>query len=178
MPKKVLGFKHFINVDYKPGEDDIIKIRAVKRKKGVAVAANESVDQIDEISKDTKKSYLDAEEVDTSIDEVLNLAQRRKIGMRMKRLAPQMKIKRKRAMMRTADLPRLKRRAAKQARNFIFKKLSKAASRSEVAPQRRAEIEKRLAKMKPRIDKLAVRMLPQIRKLERDRKSSKNKKED
>ena len=103
-------------------------------------------------------------------DEALSIAQRRARSRMLKRIRNKLKIGRKRAMMRTANPQVLKKRANKQARNLIFKKLSKGKSRSQLPPARRAEIEKRLDKMKGRIQKIAMRILPKVRKMEIARK--------
>ena len=103
-------------------------------------------------------------------DEALSIAQRRARSRMLKRIRNKLKIGRKRAMMRTANPKVLKKRANKQARNLIFKKLTKGKTRSELPPARRAEIEKRLDKMKGRIQKIAMRILPKVRKMEIARK--------
>ena len=103
-------------------------------------------------------------------DEALSIAQRRARSRMLKRIRNKLKIGRKRAMMRTANPQVLKKRANKQARNLIFKKLTKGKTRSELPPARRQEIEKRLDKMKGRIQKIAMRILPKVRKMEIARK--------
>jgi hypothetical protein len=112
------------------------------------------------------------EEVEQT-DEALDIAARRKRSVQMRRLAPRIKIARKRALKRVADLPRLKRRSKKQARNLLFKKFSKGKGRSQLSPARRKEIEQRLEKMKGRIDKIALRMLPKVRQMEKERRRPK-----
>ena len=148
---KPMSFKDFLPVDYVPGEDDQIKLNAVKRKKHIPTGNT-------------------GEEVE---NEALSLAQRRKKSIQMKRLKARIAIGRKKAARRMASMPTLKNRAQKQARNLIFKKLSKGKPRSEVSPQRRAEIEKRLNKLKGRIGMIAKRILPKVRKMEVDRKKGK-----
>ena len=150
MAEKKLGFKDFLTVDYVPGMPDLIKKKAKKRKQdvGEAFAGEEK-----------------------TLDEVLNLQQRRARARQMRINAPKIKMGRKRAMMRQADPARLKRRAFKAARAILFKKFSKGLSKGSVAPQRRIEIEKRLDKMKSRIQRLAIKMLPAVRQKERDRRS-------
>lgn len=106
-------------------------------------------------------------------DEALSFAQRRARSRLMKRIQAKVKRGRMKAKMRTAAPAVLKKRAAKQARNLIFRKLSKGKSRSELAPARRAEIEKRLDKMKGRIQKIALRIIPKVRKMELARKQGK-----
>ncbi len=87
----------------------------------------------------------------------------------MKKYASRMKIGRQKAARRMADPKRLKRRAQKQARNMLAKKLAKA-DYSSLSFSRKQEIEKRLAKMKPRLDRMAKKLLPKMRKLEQERK--------
>lgn len=114
------------------------------------------------------------EEVE-EVDEALSLAQRRALGRRMKLKRRQIELGRKRAMKRAADPKRLKSRAEKAARNAIFRTLSKGKSRSEVTPQRRQEIEKRMEKMKSRIQRLSVKLLPKVRQIDKERRTSKQK---
>ena len=141
-----LDFKDYITVDYKPGEDDQTKYRAVKRKRA------------------------DVEEENT--DEALNMAQRRAAARRFARMKTKIKIGRDRAKKRIADPARLKKRARKQARNQILKKLMKGQDKSDLSFARRQEIEKRLDKpaMKSKIDRLAKKLLPKARRAELDRK--------
>ena len=77
---------------------------------------------------------------------------------------------RKKAARKFADMDKLKKRAQKQARNMIFKKLVKNADKGDMSFARRQEIEKRLDKMKPKIDKLAKKLLPKVRQMEKERK--------
>jgi len=141
-----LDFKDYITVDYRPGEDDQTKYRAIKRKRA------------------------DVEEENT--DEALNMQQRRAASRRFARMKTRIKIGRERAKKRIADPARLKKRARKQARNQILKKLMKGVDKSELSFARRQEIEKRLDKpaMKTKIDRLAKKLLPKARRAELDRK--------
>ena len=107
------------------------------------------------------------------IDEALTLQQRQKRSRQMKKYASRIKIGREKAKRRTADPKRLKRRAQKQARMMIAKKLAKG-DYSSLSFARKQEIEKRLDKLKPRIDRIAKKLLPKMRKLEMERKRGKN----
>jgi hypothetical protein len=109
----------------------------------------------------------------SEVDEALNLQQRMKRSRQMKKYASRIKIGREKAARRTADPKRLKRRAQKQARNMIAKKLAKA-DYSSLSFARKQEIEKRLDKLKPRIDRIAKKLLPKMRKLEQERKRGKS----
>jgi hypothetical protein len=139
-----LSFKDFTPVDYVPSEDPLINVNAKKRKQLIGL-------------EDVEK-------------EALSLATRRKMGIRLKRNKARIAMGRKKAARRMASQDTLKQRARKQARNMIFKKLSKGEPRASVSPQRRAEIEKRMSKLKGRIDKIATRILPKVRKMEIARK--------
>jgi hypothetical protein len=66
---------------------------------------------------------------------------------------------RKRAARKVASMDKLKTRAQKQARNTFLKKLPKVLIRVNSLLARRASIEKRLDKMKPKIDKLAKKLV-------------------
>ena len=142
---KKLGFKDYLNVDYAPGEPDQVKHNAKKRK-------------------------VEAKEVD--MKEALSLQQRQKRARSMKKYASRIKLGRAKAARRMADPKVLKRRARKQARGMIAKKLAKADYKS-LSFGRKQEIEKRLDKLGPRIDRIAKKLLPKMRKLEQERKRGK-----
>jgi hypothetical protein len=113
------------------------------------------------------------EATEEEVDEALSLAARRQRSRKMKLKQRQIQFGRKRAMARAATPEKLKKRAEKAARNAVFRKLSKGKTRSDVPPQRRAEIEKRMAKMGSRINRLAVKLLPQVRKIDKERRKAK-----
>ena len=100
------------------------------------------------------------------------MGQRRAAARRFARNKTKIKIGKERAARRIADPARLKKRARKQARNTILKKLLKDHPKSDLSFARRAEIEKRLEKpaMKSKIDRLTVKMLPKVRKAEMSKK--------
>ncbi len=120
----------------------------------------------------TKSGRL-KEEVE-ELDEVLNLAQRRRKAMKLNISRKKIDLGRKRALARPADMKRLKSRAEKEARTFIFKKLSKGMSKDQVPYQRRMEIEKRMSKMTARIQRLAIKLLPKVRQLDVQRRTKDN----
>lgn len=145
-----LGFRDFLNVDYAPGMPDLIKKNAKKRKMDIPTGnTGESVEPT---------------------DEALTVAQRRARARQMKKYAARIKMGREKASKRVADTARLQKRARKAARNFLLKKLTKGIPRSDLTPARKAEIEKRLDKMRPTIAKIQKRLLPKLRKQEISRK--------
>jgi hypothetical protein len=108
-------------------------------------------------------------------DEALDFAQRRARARIMKKNKARIAMGRRRAEKKVASLDKLKQRAMRQARSQIFQKLAKA-SKDDTAVARKQSIEKRLEKMKPRLDKLARKLLPQVRKQDKERRSSKGQK--
>ena len=147
MAKRPLSFKDFTVVDYRPGEDDHTKYKASKRKKA------------------------DLSGVST---EELSVTARRKKAVQMKRFKSRLKIGSKKAKARTATLPTIKKRARKQVRNQLFKKFSRGKSRSEVAPTRRKEIEKRIDRFSAYINRTVKKIIPKVRKMDIERKKSKD----
>ena len=154
LPKN-LSFKDFVVVDYLPGMGQYINYQAHKRHKdthSVGGPMGESV------------------EVET---EALSHSQRIKMGQRMKRMAKRIAIARKRAFKRTPTADVVKKRATKSARKMMLKKMTKGMDKCELSFARRADLEKRLDRMGPRIQRIAKKLAPEIRKRDRDRKSHK-----
>lgn len=143
----MLSFKDFMVVDYTPGQPELVSYAAHKRHRGT-------------IGEDT--------------NEALNFTQRRAKARQMKKIKAKLAMGKRRMAKKPADANRLMKRANKQARNKFFTKLSKGKSRAEVPASRKQEIEKRLDKFAPRIQKLARRMLPSMRKLDKERRTSKS----
>ena len=125
--------------------------------------------------KDKDLGFSDYLERKDDLDEVLSRAQRIKAGQRMKRLSKRIAMAKKRALKRAPTMDVLKKRANKQARNQMIKKWTRGQDKGEISMARRAELEKRLKKAKSKIDRNALRMLPQLRKLDRERRSGKKK---
>jgi hypothetical protein len=151
-----VGFKDYISVDYRPGEDDLTKYRAHKRRRGQGAGTDAEY-----ASKNPPR--VDEQE---QTDEALNMQQRRAKARQFARMKTKIKIGKERAARRIADPERLKKRARKQARNAVLKKLMKDVPKSELSYARRQELEKRLEKpvMQVRIDRLAKKLLPKVRR--------------
>tara|TARA_A100001201_G_scaffold140761_1_gene134562 strand:+ start:1017 stop:1457 length:441 start_codon:yes stop_codon:yes gene_type:complete len=138
-----IRFKDFTPVDYMPGEDELIKRQAKKRK--IADQEHEAVEPA---------------------DEALSMAARRAKSRQMKKYRARLKVGRKKARMKIASQKVLNRRARKAARNAITKKLTKGIPKADLTPARKQEIERRLDKMGPRVTRLAKKMLPKLRQAE------------
>lgn len=108
-----------------------------------------------------------------NLDEAMSLSDRQKRARQMRKYASRIKIGREKAARRTANPKVLKKRARKQARLMLARKLSKTQNYQSLSFARKQEIEKRLDKMGPRIDRISKKLLPKIRKLEQERKRGK-----
>jgi hypothetical protein len=93
-----------------------------------------------------------------------------KLSRSLKKNKAKIAMGRKRAARKVASMDTIKKRAMKQARNTFLKKITKGADKGDLSMGRRASIEKRLDKMKPKIQKLAKKLLPIVRKGELERK--------
>ena len=90
----------------------------------------------------------------------------------MKRLKTRIKIGRDRARRKMANKQKLEKRAMRQARAQIAKKLTRGIPKSELSFARKQEIEKRLSKpaLQSRIKRIAKRIFKDVRKKEVERK--------
>jgi peptidyl-tRNA hydrolase len=104
--------------------------------------------------------------VKEEVDEALNIQQRLARSRQAKKYQARLKMGRKKAAMKVADKTRLMKRARKAARTAVTKKLYKNIDKKDLTAAKKQEIEKRLDKMGPRIDRLAKKMLPKIRQKE------------
>jgi len=79
-----LGFKDFMTVDYRPGEDELTKYRAYKRRRGQGAG--------------TDAEYASTNPPRQETDEALSLAQRLAKSRQMKKYKSRLALGRKRAM--------------------------------------------------------------------------------
>lgn len=174
-----VSFKDFTPVDYMPGEDELIKRQAKKRKiensdKATCGCGPEcehcggkhSMDEVGE-----KCECCGNEITAEGVDEALTMAQRRQKARTMKKYQARIAVGRKKAEAKMANAKVIAKRARKAARNLLAKKLTKGIAKKDLTPSRKKEIEARLDKMKGRINTLARKMQPKIRKAEMERKS-------
>lgn len=133
-------------------------------------AKNPSIDQ--EIAKyqqklrhvkNAMKSEATIEDNDESTDEALSMQSRMKRSRDMRKNKNKLAIARKRMSKRVANPERIKKRARKQARDMIYKKLTKGIPRSDLTPAKKRELEKRIDKMKPRVNRLTRKIMPKVR---------------
>jgi hypothetical protein len=75
----------------------------------------------------------------------------------------------KKARKKLASPEKLKKRAEKAARNILIKKITKDKDKADLSYSARASIEKRIEKKGATIKKLAKKLLPQIKKADREK---------
>ena len=122
---------------------------------------------------------LDEETLEEALEEaVLSRSARRKRARLLRRYKGKIALARKKAMRRRATLDTLKKRARKTARNMIKDKLAKSKRFADLDTTAKIAIEKRLEKMpSSRLERLARRILPSIKRKETDRMQQRNKNE-
>ena len=106
-----------------------------------------------------------------NVNEVLTVQQRRARGRVMKRLAKRIAIARKRKMRKIAGAEQLQKRAQKAAKNILRKKIAgkKGESYADLSPQQKFAIDKMVQKRAGAIPKIARKLLPKIKKAEKER---------
>jgi hypothetical protein len=112
-----------------------------------------------------------------TLSEVLDVMQRRKLAMRMKKNKGRIAMARKRSERKTASMDTLKKRARKQARNAVVAKIAKGQDKSDMSFARKKDIETRLQKpaMQAKIDRNAKKLIKVVRKKEIERKRNRMK---
>jgi nicotinic acid mononucleotide adenylyltransferase len=132
----------------------------------------------------TAKKIFDTTRQGMALDEetleeaVLSRAARRKRARLLRRYKGKIALARKKAMRRRATLDTLKKRARKTARTMIKDKLAKSKRFADLDPTAKIAIEKRLEKMpSARLERLARRILPSIKRKETDRMQQRKKNE-
>ena len=106
-----------------------------------------------------------------TVNEVPTAQQRRARGRVMKRLAKRIAIARKRKMRKIAGAEQLQKRAQKAAKNILRKKIAgkKGESYADLSPQQKFAIDKMVQKRAGAIPKIARKLLPKIKKAEKER---------
>ncbi len=107
---------------------------------------------------------------------VLNIAQRRRRGLIMRRYKTKIMAARNRAKRKMAGTGALEIRARKAAINSIRKKVAgtKGADYANLSPSEKMMIDKRVAQRHAIIGRIAQKLMPKVRKAERERFTSQN----
>lgn len=103
----------------------------------------------------------------TAANEALTMAQRQKRKATFRKNKAKIMIARKKAMKKLASPEKLKARAQKAARQLIIKKILKNKGKDELSFAARQELEKKVDKKKSAINRIAKKLLPQVKKKDR-----------
>ena len=103
--------------------------------------------------------------------EVLTLQQRRQRKITMRRIKAKIKRGRRIAQRKMATSEKLKTRAQRKAKELVRKRVAgqRGENYKQLNPAQKIQIDKMVEKRKGLIQKLAKRLLPQVRKAERER---------
>jgi len=99
--------------------------------------------------------------------EALTPKQRMKMKIAFKKNKAKIALGRKKAAKKLASPDQLKKRAEKQARNLLLKKILKDRSKDDLSFAQKQEIEKKLDKKKAAIKKIAKKLLPVVKAKDR-----------
>ena len=96
-------------------------------------------------------------------DEAMSMATRMKMKAAFRKNKAKIALGRKKAAKKLASPEQLKKRAEKQARNLIIKKILKDKGKADLSFAARSDLEKKVARKKGKIMKLAKKLLPQVK---------------
>lgn len=115
---------------------------------------------------------LDSEEM--TLDEVMDMAQRRKRAIVMKKHAKKIARARARSMKKKATKEKLQGRAEKQVKNALKDKFAKGKNYADLSISQKQAIEKKIKKISAaKIKNMVKKKLPDVKKAEKERMSKK-----
>jgi hypothetical protein len=120
----------------------------------------------------TFKDYIDdlaIEEEAINTDEALDVATRIKMKANMRRNKAKLALGRRKAAKRVANKEVIKKRADRQARKAVLQKILRGKDKGELTYGARAAAEKIVNKRQAMIRRLAKKLIPQVRKADRDK---------
>jgi hypothetical protein len=118
----------------------------------------------------TLKEYiLEEAEMDKELEEVLDIQTRMKMKASMRKNKAKIALGKRKAARRMAGKEVLTKRAQRQARKAVMDKILKGKDKGELSYGARASLEKRVNKRAAMIQRMAKKLLPQVRKADRDK---------
>ena len=112
------------------------------------------------------------DDTEVNITEVLSVQGRLKRRFAARKNRQKLKVARGIALRRGSSPDRLKKRATRGARGMVYKRLLKGRDKSALPPAEKGRLEKLIGMYAPLVSRLAVRMLPGMRKMEINRMKS------
>jgi len=120
----------------------------------------------DEEELETIETDVSDYEGDINVTEVLSIQGRMKRRFTARRNRQKLKVARMRRARMASSPDRIKRRAARGARNMFKKRLARGRDVGAMPPAEKARIETMLKRFSPLVSKLAQRMIPTVRRAE------------
>lgn len=109
------------------------------------------------------------ESTDDSIEESLNLSQRMRRALIMKRNSYRIALARRTKLLRMSDQNTLAKRSMLAAKRSMWKRFLGGRSKDSLSAQEKAMIEDRIASRKKLISTIATRLMPKMRTIESSR---------
>jgi len=106
---------------------------------------------------------------EVNITEVLSVQGRLKRKFAARKNKQKLRVARNIALRRGSSPDRLKKRATRGARGMVYKRLLKGRDKTKLPPAEKGRLEKLIGMYAPLVSRLAVRMLPGMRKMEINR---------
>lgn len=134
--------------------------------------ADEELDRIaDQLEWEDIIDFYDDDELETEeeLNEVLSVQARLKKKQSFARFKGKRNIAKRIKLARASDTATLQRRAKLAARRALYKRFLKGRDKSSLSPSEKARIEQQVANMKSVQANLAMKMMPRIRTIERQR---------
>jgi len=103
---------------------------------------------------------------DVEITEALSVQGRLKRRFHARRNKAKLKVARRIALRRGSTPDRLKRRATRGARLMVYKRLLRGRDRGSLPPAEKARVEKMITRFQPLVNRISIKLLPQMRKNE------------
>ena len=119
-------------------------------------------DEVVEVEIEDEDDY----EKDIQVTEALTPLGRIKRRQAARRNKTKLKLARIRSMKRAGGNARIKMRATRGARNMMYKRLLRGRDKSALPPSEKARLETMIKRFQPLISRIAVRLVPQMRKVE------------
>lgn len=112
---------------------------------------------------------------DTEITEALSVQGRMKRRFAARRNRQKLRVARRIALRRGSTPDRLKRRAVRGARLMVYKRLLRGRDRAGLPPAEKARLERMITRFQPLVNRISVKLLPQMRRNEIKRLTNRGK---
>jgi len=112
---------------------------------------------------------------DIEITEALSVQGRMKRRFAARRNRQKLRVARRIALRRGSTPDRLKRRATRGARLMVYKRLLRGRNRANLPPAEKARLERMITRFQPLVNRISVKLLPQMRRNEIKRLTNRGK---